>query len=54
MRTVLLVAALVALAWPAQANVYVCVVLHVYDEEDGELVAAGQAQNRFRRRNRHF
>ncbi len=42
MRTVLLVAALVALAWPAQANVYICVVLHVYDEEDGELVAAGQ------------
>ena len=40
MRVVLLVAALVALAWPAWAGVYVCDVLHVYDVENGELVRA--------------
>ncbi len=40
MRTVLLVAVLVALTWPALARVYVCDVLHVYDVEIGELVSS--------------
>ena len=42
MRTVLLVAALVASAGPALARVYVCDVLHVYDVENGELVSSQQ------------
>ncbi len=40
MRTVLLVAVLVALTWPALAGIYVCDVLHVYDVENGELVTS--------------
>ena len=40
MRTVLLVAVLVALARPAWAKVYVCDVLHVYDVENGELLSS--------------
>ncbi len=40
LKTVAIGAALVALAGPAQAAVYICDVSHAYDLENGELVSS--------------